>query len=85
MKVQVTLTVAEAKALIAEAIAGMSEVQTALQTGRILLKGGTTVAAVAQRLANIDLRLSGRISPGEQRPAAEFLQWRIAFFWRVDK
>jgi len=63
MKVQVTLTVAEAKALIAEAIAGMSEVQTALQTGRILLKGGTTVAAVAQRLANIDLRLSGRISP----------------------
>lgn len=63
MKAQVTLTVPEAKALIAEAIAQLPEIQQALSEGKVLLKGGTTVAAVAKRLAGCGLRISGRISP----------------------
>ena len=63
MKAQITLTVAEAKALIAQAIANLPEVHTALADGRILLKGGTTVAAVALLLSGESLRISGRISP----------------------
>ncbi len=63
MKAQLTLTVAESKAIIALAIAVRPDVRAALAAGRVLLKGGTTVAAVAKRLADIDLRISGRISP----------------------
>lgn len=63
MKAQVTLTVPEAKALIAEAVAQLPEVKQALREGKVLLKGGTTVSAVANRLAGCDLRISGRISP----------------------
>lgn len=63
MKAQVTLTVPEAKALIAEVVAQLPEVKRALSEGKVLLKGGTTVAAVAKRLAGCDLRISGRISP----------------------
>jgi hypothetical protein len=63
LKAQITLTVAEAKALIAEAVVGMQAVQSALATGKVLLKGGTTVAAVAERMINSSLRISGRISP----------------------
>lgn len=63
MRAQVTVTVAEAKRLIARAIASMPEVRRALETGRILLKGGTTVSAVAEELAGTTLRISGRISP----------------------
>lgn len=62
MKAQLTLTVAEAKAVIAEAIARRSDVRAALAGGRVLLKGGTTVAAVAARLTGAELRVSGRIS-----------------------
>ena len=63
MKAQITLTVAEAKAVIARAIADLPEVQAALKQGRVLLKGGTTVAAVAMLLTEKPLRISGRISP----------------------
>lgn len=63
MKAQVTLTVAEGKALIAAAIASRPEVKSALANGKILLKGGTTVAAVARQLIASELRISGRISP----------------------
>lgn len=63
MKAQVTLTVPEAKALIAEAIASRPDVAKALAEGKILLKGGTTVAAVARQILDCDLRISGRISP----------------------
>lgn len=71
MKVQVTLTVPEAKALIAEAVARLPEVSKALADGKILLKGGTTVAAVAQRLSGCDLRISGRISPRGTKAAKD--------------
>lgn len=63
MKAQVTLTVPEAKALIAEGVAQLPELKQALREGKVLLKGGTTVAAVANRLVGCDLRISGRISP----------------------
>lgn len=63
MRAQVTVTVAEAKRLIARAIASMPEVSRAMETGQILLKGGTTVSAVAEELAGIPMRISGRISP----------------------
>lgn len=62
MKAQFTLTVPEAKAFIAEAVIAMPEVRAALAGGRILLKGGTTVSAISERLAGIPLRVSGRIT-----------------------
>lgn len=76
MKAQITLTVAESKALIAEAIADLPGVKAALAEGRLLLKGGTTVSAIARQLLGEELRISGRVSPrgtkatngGSERP-----------------
>lgn len=62
MKIQVTLTVAEAKRIIAKGIAARTDVKYALKEGQILLKGGTTVSAVAQELVGKDLRIGGRIT-----------------------
>lgn len=63
MKAQLTLTVSEGKKLIALAVAQMPEVQSALKSGKILLKGGTTVSVVAETLVGTPLRISGRITP----------------------
>lgn len=64
MTVQFTLTVAEGKRLIARAVARQPKVVRALKSHRILLKGGTTVAAVAAELgAPVSLGVCGRISP----------------------
>ncbi len=63
MKAQVTLTPNEGKRLIAKAIAALPEVRSALASGRVLLKGGTTVSAVAEELCGCSLRISGRVSP----------------------
>lgn len=63
MRAQVSLTVPEGKLLIARAIAGFPEVRYALENGRILLKGGTTTSALAEELAGVPLRVSGRVSP----------------------
>jgi hypothetical protein len=49
MRTQITLTVAEAKRIIAKGIAGLPVVKAALETGNIFLKGGTTVSAPAVR------------------------------------
>jgi len=62
MKAQITLTVNESKRLIAKAIISLPEVQKAFDKGKILLKGGTTVSAIAEELVDIPLRISGRIS-----------------------
>lgn len=62
-RIQLTLTVAEGKKLIGKGIAALPEVKEALQNGQILFKGGTTVSAVAEELAGIPLKISGRISP----------------------
>jgi len=62
MKIQIALTVSEAKRLIAKAVAKLPEVIQALERGKVLLKGGTTVSAVAEELAGLKLRICGRIS-----------------------
>ena len=63
MRVQVSLTVAEQKRLIAKGMAARSDVQTAMKQAKILFKGGTTVSAVCEELCGRKLRISGRISP----------------------
>lgn len=63
MKAQITLTVAAAKETIAAAVVRRPDFQAARQQGKIVLKGGTTVSAVARCLGLPDLRISGRISP----------------------
>jgi hypothetical protein len=63
MKAMVTFTVAEGKRLIAKAVARMPEIATALANGKIFMKGGTTVSAVAEELTGAPMRISGRITP----------------------
>jgi hypothetical protein len=63
LKAQITLTVNEAKRIIAKGLARHRVVQRALHQGRIFLKGGTTVSAVAEELTGHSMRISGRISP----------------------
>lgn len=63
MRAQVSLTVPEGKRLIARAIASLPEVRWALENGRVLLKGGTTVSALAEELVGVQMRISGRVSP----------------------
>lgn len=62
MKAQIALTVNESKRLIAKAIISLPEVKNALEKGKILLKGGTTVSAIAEELVGIPLRICGRMS-----------------------
>jgi len=63
MIAQFSLTVPEAKKIIAKGIANMSEVRMALEHGVIFAKGGTTVSAVTEELVGLPLRISGRITP----------------------
>jgi len=63
MIAQITLTVNEAKWIIAKGVATLPDVQKALNSGRIFLTGGTTVSAVCQELTGKPLRISGRITP----------------------
>jgi len=62
MKVQIALTVNESKRMIAKAVVSLPEIKNALEKGKILLKGGTTVSTIAEELVRIPLRISGRIS-----------------------
>ncbi len=62
IKVQVSVTPNEAKLLIAKAISQMPSVCSALKNGKILLKGGTSVSAVAESLVFRKLGISGRIT-----------------------
>jgi hypothetical protein len=63
MQAQITLTVHEAKRIIAKGIARLPSVQEALTSGKVFLKGGTTVSAVCEELVGKPLRISGRITP----------------------
>jgi hypothetical protein len=63
MRIQVTLTVNESKRIIAKGIAKLPSVQEALRSGKIFLKGGTTVSAVCEELLGKPLHISGRIVP----------------------
>lgn len=62
MRVQVTVTVNEGKKLIAEAVYNLDVVKKALNGGKVLLKGGTTVSALAEKIVGTPLRISGRVS-----------------------
>ncbi len=62
MRIQVTLTVAEGKRLIAKGVIARADAKRALRHGKILLKGGTTVSAVCEELCGHPLRISGRIT-----------------------
>ena len=74
IKLQVSITPSEAKRLIAKAISNMPEVSQALQNGKILLKAGTTVSAVAEELAGVSLRISGRITKNGAKSPAEIMR-----------
>ncbi len=69
MILQATLTVSEAKRVIAKGVAQLAAVRTALKNGKIFLKGGTTVSAVCEELSGRNLRISGRISPDGTKTA----------------
>lgn len=62
MRLQITLTVPEAKRIIAKGIGQLPVVKAALETGSIFLKGGTTVSAVCEELTGKPLNILGRIS-----------------------
>jgi len=62
MRAQLTITVNAAKWLIASAIISLPELQEAFKRGKIVLKGGTTVSCIAEKLVGINLRISGRIT-----------------------
>lgn len=68
-RIQITLTVPEAKRLIAKGVASLPEVRRALSDGKIILKGGTTVSAIGEELAGQPLKISGRFSPRGGRTA----------------
>jgi len=69
MKGQVVVSVPTAKRLIAQAVYELPEVRTAAERGKIVLKGGTTVAALAELFGVPPLRLGGRITPDGARTA----------------
>lgn len=63
MNIQFTLTVPEGKWLIAQGIILLPEINRAIKSGKILLKGGTTVSAISEKLVERKLKISGRITP----------------------
>jgi hypothetical protein len=62
-RLQLSLTVAEGKRIIAAGICSLKEVKRTYKKSHIVLKGGTTVSAVAEELCGVSLRISGRITP----------------------
>lgn len=66
---QLTVTVGGGKRLIAQAICHIPRVRKALKKGRVVLKGGTTVSAVAEEMIGKPMRISGRITPDGCRSA----------------
>lgn len=63
MLIQITLTSAESKRIIAQGIKADRMVQQIRKRGRIILKGGTTVSAVAEELSGKPMQISGMITP----------------------
>ena len=62
-RVQIFLTVQAGKWMIAQAIAGLDEVQAALRRGTLALKAGTTTSCLSWLLTGRHLRLCGRMTP----------------------
>ena len=63
MRIQFTLTSSEAKRMIAKGIVKLEAVARTIEEGRIVLKGGTTVSAIAEEICGEGVRISGRITP----------------------
>jgi len=63
MRAQISLTVTGAKRIIAKAVASFPEVRRALESGRLVLKGGTTVSALCEELGFGPLLITGRVTP----------------------
>ena len=82
---QVTLTVHEAKRIIAKGIAQLDCVQEALKSGKIFLKGGTTVSAVSEELVGRPMRISGRITPAGAKAAQTVTQGFHSVLIHSDK
>lgn len=74
MNGQVVVSVPAAKRLIALAIYEMPEVRAARERGKIVLKAGTTVAALAEMFGVPPLRLGGRITPDGARTAKRLVE-----------
>ncbi len=71
MRAQITLTVNDAKRIIAKGVARLPEIQESLRHGRIFLKGGSTVSCVAEELVGATTRISGRITPNGTKTARD--------------
>ncbi|MBU2548710.1 MAG: hypothetical protein KKB20_09890 [Proteobacteria bacterium] len=83
MRAQITLTVNEAKRIIAKGVCRMPEVRAAMESGKIFLKGGSTTSAVCEELTGRPLRMSGRITPlGAKAPKNFSLEYHCAL---IDK
>lgn len=63
MRIQITLTSAAGKRIIAKGIKALPRVRKVRQRGKVLLKGGTTVSAVAEELCGQAMKISGMITP----------------------
>lgn len=63
MRMQITLTSPEGKRIIAKGIKEYKKVQQVRRRGKIILKGGTTVSAVAEELCGKPMKISGMITP----------------------
>jgi len=63
MRIQITLTSPEGKRIIAKGIKACTKVQQVRRRGKIILKGGTTVSAVAEELCGKPMKISGMITP----------------------
>lgn len=63
MRIQITLTSPEGKRIIARGIKALLRVQEVRKKGKIILKGGTTVSAIAEELCGQPMKISGMITP----------------------
>lgn len=63
MRIQITMTSAEGKRMIAKGVSSLKRVKEAFKNGKIVLKGGTTVSAISEELIGKPMRISGRITP----------------------
>lgn len=61
-RIQITLLVEEAKELIARAVIEHRDLQDSLTKGKVVLKGGTTISKISEKLIGQPLRICGRIT-----------------------
>lgn len=61
-KIQITLLVEESKELIARAVINHRDVKESLIDGKVVLKGGTTVSRISEKIVGKPLMICGRIT-----------------------